>query len=158
MPPYDPRAADRALLTTPDFEAGADNASAIAEVCVRVDGLPLALKLAAVRIKLLSPADIAARLHEIGCRVVAVSDSKGGIFRPEGLDVPSVQRVKQDSGLLTAAQFQGNVCDIQDYEPVTQDELLAIGVEPGLVRLSVGIESIDDILADLELGFAAAKG
>lgn len=72
---------------------------------------------------------IAARLHEIGCRVVAVSDSKGGIFRPEGLDVPSVQRVKQDSGLLTAAQFQGNVCDIQDYEPVTQDELLALDVD-----------------------------
>jgi O-acetylhomoserine (thiol)-lyase len=28
---------------------------------------------------------------------------------------------------------------------------------PGLVRLSVGLESIDDILADLEIGFAAAK-
>ena len=31
------------------------------------------------------------------------------------------------------------------------------GVRPGLVRLSVGLETIDDILADLELGFAAAK-
>jgi O-acetylhomoserine (thiol)-lyase len=30
-------------------------------------------------------------------------------------------------------------------------------VNPGLVRLSVGLESIKDILADLELGFAAAK-
>ena len=29
---------------------------------------------------------------------------------------------------------------------------------PGLVRLSVGLESIDDILADLEQGFAAAAG
>ena len=35
---------------------------------------------------------------------------------------------------------------------------LAAGVTPGLVRLSVGIEHIDDILADLELGFVAAKG
>ena len=34
---------------------------------------------------------------------------------------------------------------------------LAAGVTPGLVRLSVGIEHIDDILADLELGFVAAK-
>ena len=34
---------------------------------------------------------------------------------------------------------------------------LAAGVTPGLVRLSVGIEHIDDILADLEQGFAAAK-
>ncbi|WP_152186942.1 bifunctional o-acetylhomoserine/o-acetylserine sulfhydrylase [Segeticoccus rhizosphaerae] len=34
---------------------------------------------------------------------------------------------------------------------------LAAGVTPGLVRLAVGIEHIDDILADLEQGFAAAK-
>jgi O-acetylhomoserine (thiol)-lyase len=35
---------------------------------------------------------------------------------------------------------------------------LAAGVTPGLVRLAVGIEHIDDILADLEQGFIAAKG
>ena len=35
---------------------------------------------------------------------------------------------------------------------------LAAGVTPGLVRLSVGIEHVDDILADLEQGFVAAKG
>jgi hypothetical protein len=38
-----------------------------------------------------------------------------------------------------------------------EEEQLAAGVTPGLVRLSVGIEHIDDILADLESGFAAAK-
>lgn len=31
------------------------------------------------------------------------------------------------------------------------------GVTPGLVRLSVGIETLDDILADLDAGFRAAK-
>ncbi|GHD07814.1 bifunctional o-acetylhomoserine/o-acetylserine sulfhydrylase [Zhihengliuella salsuginis] len=36
-------------------------------------------------------------------------------------------------------------------------EQLAAGVTPGLVRLSVGIEHVDDILADLESGFAAAE-
>ena len=36
-------------------------------------------------------------------------------------------------------------------------EQLSAGVSPGLVRLAVGIEGIDDILADLELGFAAAR-
>jgi O-acetylhomoserine (thiol)-lyase len=35
---------------------------------------------------------------------------------------------------------------------------LAAGVTPGLVRLAVGIEHIDDIIADLEQGFTAAKG
>lgn len=40
---------------------------------------------------------------------------------------------------------------------LTESELLASGVKPGTVRLSVGIEHIDDIIADLERGFAAAK-
>jgi O-acetylhomoserine (thiol)-lyase len=34
---------------------------------------------------------------------------------------------------------------------------LAAGVTPGLVRLSLGLENIDDLKADLEIGFAAAK-
>lgn len=72
---------------------------------------------------------IAERLHGIGCRVVAVSDSKGGIYRPSGLHVPSVRRVKEESGQLTAARYQGNVCDIEDYEPIAQDELLALDVD-----------------------------
>ena len=44
------------------------------------------------------------------------------------------------------------------HSQLTADEMAASGVTPGLVRLSVGLESIDDILADLEQGFAAAKG
>ena len=44
------------------------------------------------------------------------------------------------------------------HSQLTADEQAATGVSPGLVRLSVGIEHIDDILADLEAGFRAAKG
>jgi len=43
------------------------------------------------------------------------------------------------------------------HSQLTESELLASGVKPGTVRLSVGIEHIDDIIADLERGFAAAK-
>ncbi|GAF02430.1 O-acetylhomoserine aminocarboxypropyltransferase/cysteine synthase family protein [Saccharicrinis fermentans] len=39
------------------------------------------------------------------------------------------------------------------HEQLSVEEQKAAGVEPGLLRLSVGIEHIDDILADLELGF-----
>ncbi len=42
------------------------------------------------------------------------------------------------------------------HSQLSEDEQLTAGVEPGLVRLSVGLESIDDIIADLEIGFAAA--
>ena len=43
------------------------------------------------------------------------------------------------------------------HSQLTEEEQATTGVEPGLVRLSVGIESIDDIIADLETGFRAAK-
>ena len=43
------------------------------------------------------------------------------------------------------------------HSQLTPEEQVTTGVVPGLIRLSVGIESIDDILADLEIGFAAAK-
>ncbi|MCF8603829.1 bifunctional o-acetylhomoserine/o-acetylserine sulfhydrylase [Gordonia sp. HY442] len=43
------------------------------------------------------------------------------------------------------------------HSQLAGDELLAAGVTPGLVRLAVGIEGIDDILADLTEGFKAAK-
>jgi O-acetylhomoserine (thiol)-lyase len=44
------------------------------------------------------------------------------------------------------------------HSQLSEQEQLATGVNPGLVRLSVGLESIDDIVADLEAGFRAVKG
>ncbi len=44
------------------------------------------------------------------------------------------------------------------HQQLSPPEQLATGVTPGLVRLAVGLEGIEDILADLERGFAAAKG
>ncbi len=44
------------------------------------------------------------------------------------------------------------------HSQLTPQEQLAAGVTPGLIRLAVGIENIDDILADLDAGFRAAKG
>jgi O-acetylhomoserine (thiol)-lyase len=43
------------------------------------------------------------------------------------------------------------------HSQLSAPEQLASGVTPGLVRLAVGIEHLDDILADLETGFRAAK-
>jgi O-acetylhomoserine (thiol)-lyase len=44
------------------------------------------------------------------------------------------------------------------HSQLTEDEQAQSAVTPDMVRLSVGIESIEDILADLEAGFKAAKG
>ncbi len=50
----------------------------------------------------------------------------------------------------------GDPPGVETHSQLTPEEQLAAGVTPGLVRLAVGIEGIDDILADLETGFAAA--
>ncbi|MGW5509514.1 bifunctional o-acetylhomoserine/o-acetylserine sulfhydrylase [Streptomyces albogriseolus] len=44
------------------------------------------------------------------------------------------------------------------HSQLDQQQLAATGTSPGLVRLSVGIENLDDLKADLEAGFRAAKG
>ena len=44
------------------------------------------------------------------------------------------------------------------HSQLTQEELLEQGIRPNTIRLSVGTEHIDDLLADLQRGFDALKG
>ncbi|HEX9839655.1 MAG TPA: adenylate/guanylate cyclase domain-containing protein, partial [Anaerolineales bacterium] len=55
---------DRARAVNPNFKLTDGNASSIAQICSRLDGIPLAIELAAARVKLLSPEQIAARLDD----------------------------------------------------------------------------------------------
>jgi predicted ATPase len=55
---------DRARLALPDFELNAGNAAPIADICHRLDGIALAIELAAARIKMLSVEEIRARLDD----------------------------------------------------------------------------------------------
>ncbi len=85
--------------------------------------------------------------------------------------VPSfVLKGGRDAGerFVNALELHSHVANIGDvrslvihpasttHSQLSTEEQAATGVEPGLVRLSVGLESLDDILADLEKGFAAA--
>ncbi len=69
---------ERARAVKPDFRLDEANAAAVAEICVRLDGLPLAIKLAAARIKLLPPQAMLERLHRrLGVLVGGARDAPG---------------------------------------------------------------------------------
>ncbi len=54
-------------------------------------------------------------LHEMGCKVIAISDSKSGIYNQHGLDIPAVMEHKQKNVTVSG---------VQEVEPVTNAELL----------------------------------
>jgi len=72
---------ERARAVRPDFEVTNENAPAVAEICSRLDGLPLAIELAAARIKVLSPEAILDRL-----------DRRLPVLASAGPDLPARQR------------------------------------------------------------------
>jgi predicted ATPase/class 3 adenylate cyclase/DNA-binding CsgD family transcriptional regulator len=55
---------DRARQVRPDFRVGDDNAGTVAEICARLDGMPLAIELAAARVRALSVTEILDSLHD----------------------------------------------------------------------------------------------
>ncbi len=78
--------------------------------------------------------------------------------------------VEAGKAFVEALELHSHVANIGDvrslvihpasttHSQLTPEEQLTTGVTPGLVRLAVGLEGIEDILADLEAGFRAAKG
>ena len=72
---------ERARAVRPDFDVTNENAPAVAEICSRLDGLPLAIELAAARIKVLSPEAILDRLER-----------RLPVLASAGQDLPARQR------------------------------------------------------------------
>jgi glutamate dehydrogenase (NAD(P)+) len=63
-------------------------------------------------------------LHDMGCKIAAVSDISGGLYNPQGLDIPGINRhiATQPSGLLKGYQAPG-------VDAISNDELLTSDVD-----------------------------
>lgn len=59
---------------------------------------------------------------QAGYKIVAVSDSKGGVFSPEGLDISQLERIKKETGALEADSIPG-------ADQITNEELLSMDVD-----------------------------
>ncbi len=72
---------------------------------------------------------IARLAHADGYRIVAVSDSQGGIHRTEGFDVPSLIKMKNESRKLRAVYCEVSVFELVEAETITNEELLELDVD-----------------------------
>jgi len=72
---------------------------------------------------------VAQFLQQAGYRVVAISDSKGGIYSDKGFDIHSLWQEKQRSRELQAVYCDGSVCHTVEHEKITNEQLLALDVD-----------------------------
>ena len=76
------------------------------------------------------------------------------------------EKAKKFTESLELFSLLANVADVKSlvihpasttHSQMEEHELLAAGIKPNTIRLSIGTEHIDDIIADLEHGFEAVK-
>jgi glutamate dehydrogenase (NAD(P)+) len=82
-------------------------------------------------------------LHEMGCKVIAISDSKGGIYNPHGLDIPAVLEHKRRNGAVAA--FPGS-------DSITNAELLELDctiLVPAALQAQITADNADRIKAKI---------
>ncbi|MEZ7207704.1 Glu/Leu/Phe/Val dehydrogenase [Pseudoalteromonas sp. DY56-GL79] len=68
-------------------------------------------------------------LQQAGYKVVAVSDSKGGIYCKDGLDIESIYQEKQRNKALKAVYCNDSVCESVEHKVLSNEELLALDVD-----------------------------
>ena len=93
---------------------------------------------------------LAELLFKAGYRIVAVSDSQGGIYAPQGLDIPSVREHKTSSRQIKAVYCQDSVCSIMEHQVISNQELLALDVDvliPAALENQITADNAADIKA-----------
>jgi glutamate dehydrogenase (NADP+) len=74
-------------------------------------------------------AELASLLHQVGYKIVAVSDSQGGIYAKQGLDISSVRQFKNSTRRIKAVYCEGSVCNLAEHDVISNEELLELQVD-----------------------------
>lgn len=93
---------------------------------------------------------LAELLFNADYKVVAVSDSKGGVYAPDGLDIPSVRQMKESNRNLQAVYCHGSVCEMVQHDNLTNEELLGLEVDvlvPAALENQITAANADQIKA-----------
>lgn len=93
---------------------------------------------------------LAELMFRAGYKVVAVSDSQGGVYAAQGLDIPSIRHIKESTRGLQAVYCKGNLCDIVEHERITNAELLELDVDvlvPAALENQITEANADNIKA-----------
>lgn len=178
---------ERAHAVRPNFAVTADNAGAIARICQRLDGIPLAIELAASRVRVLPAADIAAALDDrfrllgVGPRTALprqatlrasldwsydlLTDTEQTLFARlgifvEGFTLDAAERVCADDGIPARS-----VLDLLDS--LAQKSLVAVDPDAARYRLletmrHYALDRLDDqgereLLSDRHLAYFAER-
>lgn len=72
---------------------------------------------------------VAELLFSAGYKIVAVSDSQGGVYSQQGLDIPSIRQFKESTRSIKAVYCKKTVCNIVDHIALTNEELLTLDVD-----------------------------
>lgn len=72
---------------------------------------------------------VAECLYHAGYKVVAISDSQGGIYNEQGLDIPSIVAYKRNHRSVANMYCQDTVCNIGNNSSLTNEELLSLDVD-----------------------------
>lgn len=72
---------------------------------------------------------VARLLQDAGFNVVAISDSQGGIYSPNGFDIASIYEEKQRSRHVRAVYCDQSVCEVVDHDVISNEELLKLDVD-----------------------------
>jgi glutamate dehydrogenase/leucine dehydrogenase len=101
--------------------------------------------------------NLAKFLYQKGYRLVALSDSKGGIYSEEGFNPELVMECKKEKGMISGCYCVGSVCDISLGRDISNEELLELDVDiliPAALENVINEKNADKIKAKIILEMA----